>query len=67
MLQVVIQKIPENLQEFEILAAKGRQPEHICALFLCALALFDRDKDAGVAALPAKIPRHTMPDSASWP
>ena len=33
MLQVVIQKIPENLQEFEILAAKGRQPEHICALF----------------------------------
>ena len=25
MLQVVIQKIPENLQEFEILAAKGRQ------------------------------------------
>ena len=34
MLQVVIQKIPENLQEFEILAAKGRQPEHICALFL---------------------------------
>ena len=51
MLQVVIQKIPENLQEFEILAAKGRQPEHICALFLCALALFDRDKDAGVAAM----------------
>ena len=51
MLQIVIQKIPENLQEFEILAAKGRQPEHICALFLCALALFDRDKDAGVAAM----------------
>ena len=51
MLQVVIQKIPENLQEFEILATKGRQPEHICALFLCALALFDRDKDAGVAAM----------------
>ena len=51
MLQVVIQKIPENLQEFEILAAKGRQPEHICALFLCALALFDRDKDAGFAAM----------------
>ena len=48
-MQVVIQKIPENLQEFETLAAKGRQPEHICALFLCALALFDRDKDAGTA------------------
>ena len=48
-MQVVIQKIPENLQEFERLAAKGRKPEHICALFLCALALFDRDKDAGTA------------------
>ena len=46
-----LQKIPENLQEFEILAAKGRKPEHICALFLCALALFDRDKDAGTAAM----------------
>ena len=50
-MQVVIQKIPENLQEFETLAAKGRQPERICALFLCALALFDRDKDAGTAAM----------------
>ncbi len=50
-MQVVIQKIPENMQEFEILAVKGRQPEHICALFLCALALFDRDKDAGAAAM----------------
>ena len=50
-MQVVIQKIPENLQEFETLAAKGRKPEHICALFLCALALFDRDKDAGTAAM----------------
>ena len=50
-LQVVIQKIPENLQEFETLAAKGRQPGQICALFLCALALFDKDKDAGTAAM----------------
>ena len=50
-MQTVIQKIPENLQEFEILAAKGRQPECICALFLCALALFDKDRDAGTAAM----------------
>ena len=34
MLQVVIQKIPENLQEFEILAAKGRQPELNCTPFV---------------------------------
>ena len=50
-MQVIIQKIPENLQEFEVLAAKGQQPERICALFLCALALFERDKDAGTAAM----------------
>ena len=50
-MQVIIQKIPENLQEFEILAAKGQQPECICALFLCALALFERDKEAGTAAM----------------
>ncbi|MFR1990469.1 MAG: DUF6935 domain-containing protein [Oscillospiraceae bacterium] len=48
-MQVVIQKIPENLPEFELLAAEGRQPERICALFLCALALFDRNKEAGAA------------------
>lgn len=50
-MQVIIQKIPENLQEFEVLAAKGQQPEYICALFLCALALFERDKEAGTAAM----------------
>ena len=50
-MQVVIHKIPENLQEFEVLAAKGQQPECICALFLCALALFERDKEAGTAAM----------------
>ena len=41
-MQVVIQKIPENLQEFELIAAKERQPEYICALFLCALAVSNR-------------------------
>ena len=50
-MQVIIQKIPENLQEFEVLAAKGQQPECICALFLCAMALFERDKEAGTAAM----------------
>ncbi len=50
-MQVVIQKIPENLPEFELLAAEGRQPERIYALFLCALALFDRNKEAGAAAM----------------
>ena len=34
-LQVVIQKIPENLQEFELIAAKERQPEYISAPCSC--------------------------------
>lgn len=50
-MQVTIQSIPASLQEFETLAAGGRQPERICALFLCALALFDKDRDAGTAAM----------------
>ena len=50
-MQVTIQSIPASLQEFETLAAGGRQPERICALFLCALALFDRNKEAGAAAM----------------
>ena len=50
-MQVVIQRLPETLPEFELLAAEGRQPERLCALFLCALALFDWDKEAGTAAM----------------
>ena len=50
-MQVVIQKMPESLPEFQARIAEGRQPEHICALFLCALALFERDRDAGTAAM----------------
>ena len=66
-MQVVIQKIPENLQEFERLAAQGRKPEHICALFLCALALFDRDKDAGTAAMNLlRGPRPMTPYDAQF-
>ena len=66
-MQVVIQNIPENLQEFERLAAKGRKPEHICALFLCALALFDRDKDTGTAAMNLlRGPRPMTPYDAQF-
>ena len=66
-MQVVIQKIPENLQEFERLAAQGRKPEHICALFLCALALFDRDKDAGISAMNLlRGPRPMTPYDAQF-
>ena len=50
-MQVVIQRIPDSLPEFERLIDEGRQPERVCALFLCALALFGRDRDAGTSAM----------------
>ena len=66
-MQVTIQSIPANLQEFETLAASGRQPERICALFLCALALFDKDRDAGTAAMNLlRGPRPMTPYDAQF-
>ena len=50
-MQVTISKLPTNLSEFEALASSGREPERVCALFLCALFLFDRNKDDGTAAM----------------
>lgn len=50
-MQIIIQKIPESLQEFEALAAGQRAPEKISALFLCALSLFDRNMADGVSAM----------------
>ena len=66
-MQVTIQSIPASLQEFETLAASGRQPERICALFLCALALFDKDRDAGTAAMNLlRGPRPMTPYDAQF-
>ena len=66
-MQVTIQSIPASLQEFETLAAGGRQPERICALFLCALALFDKDRDAGTAAMNLlRGPRPMTPYDAQF-
>ena len=50
-MKVTIEKIPQTLEEFEALAAGEKTPEKICALFLCAACLFDKDKEAGTAAL----------------
>ena len=66
-MQVTIQSIPASLQEFETLAAGRRQPERICALFLCALALFDKDRDAGTAAMNLlRGPRPMTPYDAQF-
>lgn len=49
---ITIAHIPTSLEEFTDLAATlGRTPQGICALLLCAVKLFDKDKDEGVHAM----------------
>lgn len=50
-MQVILQTVPTNFESFKALAGEWRQPEQLCALFLCALALFDRDPGSGTAAM----------------
>ncbi len=51
-MQVTIQNIPNNLDEFKSLAEMGiTKPENTCVLLLCALDLFDKNKDEGTAAM----------------
>lgn len=50
-MQITSEKLPENLQEFKNLALESNQPEHICPLFLCALSLFEKDREEGIKAL----------------
>lgn len=51
-MQITISSIPDNFGEFESLAATLRSSaEGVCALFLCAVALFDKSKDEGTAAM----------------
>lgn len=51
-MQVRIEAIPENLQEFEGLATMGQDtPDKVCALFLCALMVYEKNRDDGTAAM----------------
>lgn len=51
-MQITIAHIPTDLAEFTVLAGTlGRMPQGICALLLCAMKLFDKDKDEGVHAM----------------
>ena len=59
-MQVVIQKIPENLPEFELLAAEGRQPERICALIR-------RDRLRGKSYLPLAYFEGATPENGYQP
>ena len=50
-MRVTILKLPTNLSEFEMLAEERREPEQVCALLLCALSLFGKNKSDGTAAM----------------
>ena len=48
-MQITLQTLPAALAELE--ALPRTTPEEVCAGFLCALNLFQTDRDAGVAAM----------------
>ena len=48
-MQITLQILPAALAELE--ALPRTTPEEVCAGFLCALRLFQTDRDAGVAAM----------------
>jgi hypothetical protein len=48
-MQITLQTLPTALAELE--ALPRTTPEAVCAGFLCALKLFQTDRDAGVAAM----------------
>lgn len=48
-MQITLQTLPAALSELE--ALPRTTPEEVCAGFLCALNLFQTDRDAGVAAM----------------
>ena len=64
-MQVTCNCLPATLAEFEQLPR--RSPEEVCAGFLCALALYLKDKDAGIAAMNLlRGPRPMTPYDAQF-
>lgn len=51
-MRITIERIPATLEEFTALAGTlGRSPQGICALLLCAVRLFDTDREQGIRAM----------------
>ena len=49
---ITLNQIPVNIQEFQTCPQLDlSKPENTCAMFLCALQLYIKDKDAGVEAM----------------
>ena len=67
-MQVILQSIPATLAELKTLPQLGlRTPEDVCAVFLCALNLYGKDRDAGVEAMNLlRGPRPMTPYDAQF-
>ena len=64
-MKVTLDRLPAALAEFE--ALPRRSPEDVCAGFVCALALYLKDKDAGIAAMNLlRGPRPMTPYDAQF-
>ena len=64
-MQVTLSSLPATLAAFETLPRQ--KPEEVCAGFLCALALYLKDKDAGIAAMNLlRGPRPMTPYDAQF-
>ena len=64
-MQVTLTHLPDTAAEFETLPRCT--PEEVCACFLCALNLYIKDKDAGVAAMDQlRGPRPMTPYDAQF-
>ena len=50
-MKITIEQIPDTFEKFEEMADTQRTPELVCVLFLCALALFIRNREDGIAAM----------------
>ncbi len=51
-MKVIIERLPETLEEFkEMKEMDLTKAENTCLMFLCALNLFVKDRDTGVAAI----------------
>ena len=44
-MKITIEQIPDTFEKFEEMADTQRTPELVCVLFLCALALFIRNRE----------------------
>ena len=48
-MKITIEQIPDTFEKFEEMADTQRTPELVCVLFLCALALFIRNREDGIS------------------